>query len=246
MQIYVHRPEGNLGPYSPEQLQALVNTGQIKADELAWREGLETWYPVSTLLGTAAPVATSLPPAPATAASAVASPSLQAASFAEGTRREYLNHEANLRSLGLLYYLGAFFWLIVSLSVGISTIHSHSGILVTVIGLGLALAVCALFFWMGTQMRRLDPAVIIPATIVAVIGLIGFPVGTIINGLILYLIHCRKGKFVFTPEYHDVMAATPEIKYKTSLLVKVLVGIILVVFIASILIALGSKPVTHP
>jgi hypothetical protein len=43
------------------------------------------------------------------------------------------------------------------------------------------------------------------------IGLLGFPIGTLINGYILYLFLSKKGRTVFAPEYQEVIEATPHV-----------------------------------
>jgi hypothetical protein len=61
------------------------------------------------------------------------------------------------------------------------------------------------------------------------IGLIGFPIGTIINGYILYLLVSKKGSTIFSPEYKEIIALTPGVKYKTSVVVWVVLGIFLLI-----------------
>ena len=56
----------------------------------------------------------------------------------------------------------------------------------------------------------------IPVTILSGLGLLSIPIGTLINGYILYLMYSQKGKVVFSPEYQDIRDATPEIQYQTS------------------------------
>jgi hypothetical protein len=62
-----------------------------------------------------------------------------------------------------------------------------------------------------------------------------FPWGTIINGAILYLVFSKKGAKVFSPEYQEVIRQTPHIKYKTSIMVIVLVSILLAVLIVGVI-----------
>jgi hypothetical protein len=58
------------------------------------------------------------------------------------------------------------------------------------------------------------------------IGLLGFPIGTLINAYILYLFLSKKGRTVFSPEYQDVIAATPHVKYRTSIIVWILLALV--------------------
>ena len=95
----------------------------------------------------------------------------------------------------------------------------------------LLLAMALIYAVVGRWFRTLNPKARVPATILSVIGLLAFPLGTLINGYILYLIHAKKSKVVFSADYQAVIAATPEIKYKTSLFVWILVGFLAVVLI---------------
>jgi hypothetical protein len=49
MQIYIHRGGRQLGPFTEEQVQASLNSGELAADDLAWFEGQETWQPLKDL-----------------------------------------------------------------------------------------------------------------------------------------------------------------------------------------------------
>jgi len=81
--------------------------------------------------------------------------------------------------------------------------------------------------WVGTGLRRLRKWARIPTGILSGIGLLGFPLGTLINGYILYLIFSQKGKTVFSEDYRAVIEQTPHIKYRTSIVVWVLLGLVL-------------------
>jgi hypothetical protein len=43
------------GPYTIEQVQAMVGAGQVSADTLAWQEGMSSWRPVAEVLGGTVP-----------------------------------------------------------------------------------------------------------------------------------------------------------------------------------------------
>ena len=95
--------------------------------------------------------------------------------------------------------------------------------MLTVVFLGLA----ALQIWAGIGLRRLSPWARIPSGILSGFGLLGFPIGTLINGYILYLLFSKKGTTVFSEEYKRAIAQTPHIKYRTSLVVWILLGLLL-------------------
>ena len=101
--------------------------------------------------------------------------------------------------------------------------------------LGIYGGLAVLMFFTARGLRRLQPWSRIPSGILSTIGLLGFPIGTLINGYILYLLFSRKGNVVFSPEYRDIIDRTPHIKYKTSLVVKVLAAVLLAVFLLGII-----------
>ena len=81
-------------------------------------------------------------------------------------------------------------------------------------------------FFAGYGVRALLPWGRIIGCILSAIGLIGFPIGTLINAYILYLFLSKKGRTIYSPEYQDVIAATPHIKYRTSILVWILLALV--------------------
>ncbi|MGB7328399.1 MAG: hypothetical protein WBD31_26210 [Rubripirellula sp.] len=147
----------------------------------------------------------------------------------EQYRRKYLNHEASIRSMGFLYLLGAFF----TLSVGVLTLvgsllvrDDPEGMLITgaigatYTGFGL------LHGFVGYGFRKLTSWARIAGMVSATLGLIIIPIGTLIGAYVLYLLISKKGKVVFSDEYRTVVDQTPHIKYKTSIVVWVLLGLI--------------------
>jgi hypothetical protein len=147
----------------------------------------------------------------------------------EDIRRKYLSHEASIQGVGSLYILNGifgFFALIIFL-LQLFNITPHTD-LKNPENLGLlVIAIISIpIFLLGKSLRKLNPAARIPATILSIIGLIAFPLGTIIHAYILYLIYSQKGKMVFSPEYHDIIRQTPHIKYRTSIIVWIALGIL--------------------
>jgi hypothetical protein len=55
----------------------------------------------------------------------------------------------------------------------------------------------------------------------------------LINGYILYLVFSQKGKTVFSDEYQAVIQQTPHIKYRTSIIIWILLGLV------ALLLAIG-------
>ena len=157
---------------------------------------------------------------------------------AEQIRNEFLKHETSVRSVGLLYlvsgWLAAFGTVILLLVAVIAMTSVGEAAGNSAFGLGLGLfyaAIAAVSIYIGRGLRRLDPSVRLATTILLVLGLLAVPFGTLINGYFLYLIHGAKGKRVLTPEYQEIVAQTPHIKYKTPLWL-ILLAILLVALVA--------------
>ena len=150
----------------------------------------------------------------------------------EARRHQMLSHEASVKSIGTLYYLGSVLCILhgLLLLVGMAVALGQGGgpaefsilAIVTVLLLGLG----GVQFWIAGGLRRLDPVARIPAICLAVIGLLGFPIGTLISIYFLYLLGSEKGRQVMSKEYQAIVAATPHIKYKTSIIVWIFVGLL--------------------
>jgi hypothetical protein len=161
---------------------------------------------------------------------------------AETIRKEHINAEASIQAVGRLYLLGCFLALLTFTALVVGAALSRSdGVAGFISFLPSTVAMlCAGAFYgaAGFGLRKLKPWARIAATIVSVIGLIGFPIGTIISGYILYLLWNKKGRTIFTPNYQDVIAATPHIQYKTTLLVWIILGIVILLVVAAIALPL--------
>ncbi len=160
----------------------------------------------------------------------------QGAEGAEATRNMYLSHEASIKSVGFLYLLGGVFCVLFTLgyiAAGVAMINGNEpngqGAGAALIVLGIVVGgLGVLQFFTGLGLRKLTPWTRIAAIVFSAIGLIGFPIGTIISGYILYLMVSEKGQFVFSPAYADVIKQTPHIKYKTSIVVWIFLGLLVV------------------
>jgi len=49
MQIYLARNQEQAGPYSLEQVNSMLASGQVVLSDLAWHEGLDNWQPLGQL-----------------------------------------------------------------------------------------------------------------------------------------------------------------------------------------------------
>jgi len=217
--MYIAKDGQQLGPFTDAQIDQQLASGAISPADLAWRDGMADWQP----LGQVRP--------PARAASAAAAPVLAGRpADAEEIRKKNLNHEAAVKSIGTLYYIGAIFIVFAAVASFFSTDKATQGVK---IGMMIIFALFAwAYVWIGGGLRKLDPKVRTVATILTALGLLAFPLGTLINAYILYLLLSAKGKLVFSPEYHAIIEATPQIKYKMSIVVWILL-ILLVALVAT-------------
>lgn len=159
-------------------------------------------------------------------------------------RYRHIGHEASLRSVGLLYYLGAFFLCGTGLLMLFGQSQATEGaapLLEGVSGGALMLALSIALFSVGFGLRRVRPWVRIPAMALSTLGLFSFPVGTLINGYILYLIMSEKGRMVFSEQYQHIIEATPEIRYRTPLIAWAFVILIIFLILSALLTPILSQ-----
>lgn len=147
-------------------------------------------------------------------------------SHAETVRREHVRHEIQIKSVGSLYFLSALFMLIAAAGLLLAPVGSIQGpFSATGIGafylvLGLAVGYLAYGF------RRLRPWVRIPGAILSGLGLLAIPIGTLINGWILYIMFCEKGRTILDPAYAEIVRATPHVEYVRTLGDKIALGVL--------------------
>lgn len=154
---------------------------------------------------------------------------------AEQIRREHLKHEASIRLVGTLYVLIASLLsvsgflnpivLLVRIAAGAAnTAGGEVGSAAAFAAISLGLA--AMLFGIGVGLRRLNPSARNIAGALSRVGLIGFPIGTLINGYILWLFRSEKGRRVFSEEYRQIRAETPHIRCRTPVWFWVLVALL--------------------
>ncbi|RYD33796.1 MAG: hypothetical protein EOP87_10375 [Verrucomicrobiaceae bacterium] len=158
----------------------------------------------------------------------------------ESIRRAHLNHEASVRSIGTLCYLGAILWSLGAVAAlpglfRVSQLHQYggwvSGMVQFLVGLILPGALAILLFFGGRGLRKLTPWGRVIGIVIGVIGLAAIPVGTVLGIYILFLLLSKKGRLVFSPGYKEVITATPQVKYKTSPVVWVVLGLFILLLL---------------
>jgi len=148
---------------------------------------------------------------------------------AEAIRKAHISHEASIKAVGLLYYLGGIGVTLAALAGLAGAKDASVAVTLLLIGLGVGQ------FFAGWGVRALRPWGRIVGCILSGIGLIGFPIGTLINGYILYLFLSKKGRTIFAPEYQDVIAATPHVKYRTSIIVWIFLALVVLLLAVAVL-----------
>ena len=151
----------------------------------------------------------------------------------EALRRAHLSHEVSIKSLGFLFYLAAAFLLLSNFGEADDFQREHG----PVVQYSITIFLTLVFLALGLGIRRFKKWARIGVFLFSLVGLLGFPVGTIISPFILYLILGRKGKIVFSAAYQEAIAATPDLKYQSSKWVWIL-------FI-TLVIVIGSAYVLH-
>lgn len=149
---------------------------------------------------------------------------------AEVLRRAHVRHEIHIKSIGALYYLSGGLMALAAVGMLIS-LMSMAGMPASAPTLWVMVliyvVISALSFVIGWGFRGLRPWVRVPGGILAAIGLLAIPIGTLINGWILYLMFGRKGQVVLSPEYQAVIDATPHVKYQRTVGDWIATGILL-------------------
>lgn len=149
-------------------------------------------------------------------------------------RQEHINHEASIRSVGFLYLVGSVFTCLASVSMMFGPgAGGLSGTFAVSLGL-IYFALFTFFLVFGIGIRKLKPWARTGSIVLSCIGLLGIPIGTLINGYILYLLLSKKGKTIFSEDYKRVVAETPHIKYKTSIIVWVFLAILLLLILVAV------------
>ncbi|HET7843148.1 MAG TPA: hypothetical protein VFL14_03295 [Xanthomonadales bacterium] len=180
---------------------------------------------------------------PYAAPSAVVADVLPGVSDAEAIRTAHIRHERQLKGIGSLYGLGAAIWLALGIATVVMAVMGRdgtNGAPALIGGAAVYLTLGALLAALATGYRRLRPWIRVPGGILAAIGLLAFPIGTLINAAILYVLFCAKGRTVLSPEYAAIVAATPHVKFRHTtgekvvlwILGAILVGVGVMIYLA--------------
>lgn len=141
-------------------------------------------------------------------------PAAPAQPAAEEIRKQHIRHEASVKSIGLLYFLSGV--LTILMGVILVALGQHINISFRIACAVIFVALGFFQLLVGIGIRALKSWSRLPVGILSGISLLAFPIGTIIHGYFLYLIFCKKGSMVLSPQYQEIIAATPNFKHQTS------------------------------
>jgi hypothetical protein len=151
---------------------------------------------------------------------------------AENLRREHIRHEVQLKAVGTLYYLFGVLAVIAPIMMISAVTTDASSDLRPLYGISAFYVLLgALCLALGYGFRRLMPWVRGPGAILSALGLLAIPIGTLINGWILYLMFSKKGQVVLAPTYREIVAATPHVEFQRSVGDWIALGVVLVLLL---------------
>jgi len=160
---------------------------------------------------------------------------------AEQIRKEYRNHEAQVKSIGLIYGLCAVLIMLAS-GLGLMSFLHHGDIVALLVG-GFVFGIGLFQFCVAVGLSNLSQWTKVPVAIFSAIGLLAAPVGTLINGYILFLVFSEKGTYVFSDDYKQILEATPHIKQDMSTIIRpLLVLLFLIIGISAICLVADYLP----
>jgi len=125
-------------------------------------------------------------------------------------RKAHISVEESVKAMGGLYIITGIIIVIVAISVAF-TMRDKTVSMIAVVAISIIVAVGC--FITGRDMGRFILWTRIPTLVITTPVLLLFPVGTLIGAYVLYLIIGKKGRFVFTKAYQEIIAATPDVKY---------------------------------
>lgn len=157
----------------------------------------------------------------------------------EALRREYLKHEASVKGVGSLYLIGGAILLFAAFGVGIAGSPTRAESAAYILPIAGAFGVIGILcLAVASGLRKLKPWARVTAIVLSglsvIVSLFAMPqsvIGLLIHAYILYILISAKSTLVFGPYYQEVIAATPHIKYRTSIVVWILLGLFLLILV---------------
>lgn len=157
----------------------------------------------------------------------------------ESFRREHLFHETSIQSIGVTHGAVGLVGLIVSLSLFSAAIQewiAGSGKWNAPLSFVVAVLIGAFSIFqirVARAINRLEPWSRTASTFISAMGLLLFPIGTLLGGYFLYLLRSKKGETVFSEVYRVTIRLTPDVRYRTP----VYLWVVFVILLALLLFA---------
>ncbi|MEM1304548.1 MAG: hypothetical protein AAGG46_06610 [Planctomycetota bacterium] len=170
-------------------------------------------------------------------------------SESEVIRNELLRTESSIKSIATIYLLSGVVWTVIGVILAGAMIFAQNGDFdggesgPIFVAIGCAMAVLGgASVWYAFGLRRLDSQVRTPVLLIQSISMLVHVLRLNIFGIgigiwVLVTLSSDNGKRVLTPEYQEIVAATPHIKRKTSLLVWIFLILLLVLVGVGVLAA---------
>ncbi len=126
-------------------------------------------------------------------------------------RAAHLHHETTVLMMGRLYYVAAACLLITAITIVVMRQNGEGLRIASFFGM-----LAAGHAFAANMLLKLDARARFSASVMALVGLFAIPIGTILCGYLLYLVHSAKGRMILSPEYRDIVAKTPEFKCRVT------------------------------
>lgn len=161
----------------------------------------------------------------------------------EAYRRAHLRHEASCQSIGSLFFVGAFMLVLIgSLMIFGGWVTGGTRVDEEMMLIGLVyFTIGVVQGWIGWGLRHLREWGRTSGAVISAVGLLGFPVGTLFGAYFLYLLLCRKGRIVFSADYQRVIEQTPQIRYRTPVIVWLVLLVLFLAIVWAVAVAGGFR-----
>ena len=169
-------------------------------------------------------------------------PAIENMDQAEQIRREHLNRETSVRRIGCLFYLGTLFSILITAWSIFKLSDDGRPVTVQLFNfgmLGLVALLAVVQGWVAHGLRALNGSVRLWAVALSALGLINFPIGTVISIYFIYVLVSAKGRFVMTSEYAAIRAATPHIRYRSPIWLWIVLGFLVLSLLLLLVVILG-------
>ncbi len=150
-------------------------------------------------------------------------------------RREYLTHEGAIKLVGAIYVwtgvVSALLFVVYAALVlfALATGTTDFAAIVVLVFICILSGLAFFQIWLGFGLHRLNPLARIMGMVFAALGTLAIPIGTIFGIYVMYLLISAKGEYVFSPPYKDVIAATPHLKYRLSVITRIAIWLLAIV-----------------